>query len=386
MSYSGNVHEISFDEKQILLIGTAHISQSSVDEVNSVIDQERPDTVCIELCSSRHQAMLDKDQWKNMDIYKVVREGKSFLLFANLIMTAFQKRLGSQLGVKPGAEMLEAANAAERVGAGLILADRDIKITLQRTWRGMTFWGKMKVLSQLLASLFVREEISKEEIEKLKESDALSEAMQMLAEQSPEMKRILIDERDQFMAEKIKLAQGKRIVAVVGAGHVKGLTSELEREHNLDELETVPPPGKIGTWLKWGIPTLIVGLVAYGFFTVETDVSIEMIQRWFLINGTLSAFGTAIAFGHPITIATAFVAAPFTSLNPAVAAGWVAGLVEAFLRKPQVRDFESLADDITHLRGFWQNNITRILLVVMFANLGSAIGTFVGGFAIASLL
>lgn len=386
MSYSGNVHEISFDEKQILLIGTAHISQSSVDEVNSVIDQEKPDTVCIELCSSRHQAMLDKDQWKNMDIYKVVREGKSFLLFANLIMTAFQKRLGSQLGVKPGAEMLEAANAAERVGAELILADRDVKITLQRTWRGMTFWGRMKVLSQLLASLFVREEISKEEIEKLKESDALSEAMQMLAEQSPEMKRILIDERDQFMAEKIKLAKGKRIVAVVGAGHVKGLTAELEREHNLAELETVPPPGKIGTWLKWGIPTLIVGLVAYGFFTVETDVSIEMIQRWFLINGTLSALGTAIAFGHPITIATAFVAAPFTSLNPAVAAGWVAGLVEAFLRKPQVRDFESLADDITHLRGFWQNNITRILLVVMFANLGSAIGTFVGGFAIASLL
>lgn len=386
MTYSRNVHEILIDEKQILLIGTAHISQSSVDEVNDVIEQEKPDTVCIELCASRHQAMMDKDQWKNMDIFKVVREGKSFLLFANLIMTAFQKRLGSQLGVKPGAEMLAAAEASERVNSELLLADRDVKITLQRTWRGMPFWGRMKVLSQLLASLFIREEISKEEIEKLKESDALSEAMQMLADQSPDMKRILIDERDQFMAEKIRQAPGKRIVAVVGAGHVKGLTGELEREHNLAELETVPPPGKLGIWLKWGIPTLIVGLIGYGFFAVDTDVSIEMIQRWFLINGTLSAIGTAIAFGHPITIATAFVAAPFTSLNPAVAAGWVAGLVEAFLRKPQVRDFENLADDITHLRGFWQNNITRILLVVMFANLGSAIGTFAGGFAIASLL
>ena len=386
MTYSGNVHEILIDEKQILLIGTAHISQSSVDEVNEVIEQEKPDTVCIELCASRHQAMMDKDQWKNMDIFKVVREGKSFLLFANLIMTAFQKRLGSQLGVKPGAEMLAAAEASERVNSELLLADRDVKITLQRTWRGMPFWGRMKVLSQLLASLFVREEISKEEIEKLKESDALSEAMQMLTDQSPDMKRILIDERDQFMAEKIRQAPGKRIVAVVGAGHVKGLTGELEREHNLAELETVPPPGKLGIWLKWGIPTLIVGLIGYGFFAVDPDVSIEMIQRWFLINGTLSAIGTAIAFGHPITIATAFVAAPFTSLNPAVAAGWVAGLVEAFLRKPQVRDFENLADDITHLRGFWQNNITRILLVVMFANLGSAIGTFTGGFAIASLL
>ncbi len=386
MPYSGNVHEILLDGKKIFLIGTAHISQSSVDEVKTVINQVQPDTVCIELCSSRYQAMLAKDQWKNMDIFKVIREGKSFLLFANLIMTAFQKRLGSRLGVKPGAEMFEAANVAEKLNSELVLADRDVKITLQRTWRGMPFWGKMKVLGQLLASLFIREEISKEEIEKLKESDALSEAVKMLAEQSPEMKRILIDERDQYMAEKIRQSMGKLIVAVVGAGHVKGLTAELENKHNLAELESVPPTGKAVAWLKWGIPALIIALIVYGFFTVDTDVSIEMIQRWFLINGTLSALGTAAAFGHPITIAAAFVAAPFTSLNPTIAAGWVAGLVEALLRKPQVRDFENLADDITHLKGFWQNNITRILLVVMFANLGSAIGTFAGGFAIASLL
>ena len=386
MPYSGNVHEILLDGKKILLIGTAHISQSSVDEVNTVINQENPDTVCIELCSSRYQAMLAKDQWKNMDIFKVIREGKSFLLFANLIMTAFQKRLGSRLGVKPGSEMFEAANVAEKLNSELVLADRDVKITLQRTWRGMRFWGKMKVLGQLLASLFIREEISKEEIEKLKESDALSEAMKMLAEQSPEMKRVLIDERDQYMAEKIRQSMGKLVVAVVGAGHVQGLTAELENKHNLAELESVPPTGKAVAWLKWGIPALIIALIVYGFFTVDTDVSIEMIQRWVLINGTLSALGTAAAFGHPITIAVAFIAAPFTSLNPTIAAGWVAGLVEALLRKPQVRDFENLADDITHLRGFWQNNITRILLVVIFANLGSAIGTFAGGFAIATML
>ncbi|MDC0229997.1 TraB/GumN family protein [Deltaproteobacteria bacterium] len=386
MPYSGNVHEILLDGKKILLIGTAHISQSSVDEVNTVINKVNPDTVCIELCSSRYQAMLAKDQWKNMDIFKVIREGKSFLLFANLIMTAFQKRLGSRLGVKPGSEMFEAANVAAKLNSELVLADRDVKITLQRTWRGMRFWGKMKVLGQLLASLFIREEISKEEIEKLKESDALSEAMKMLAEQSPEMKRILIDERDQYMAEKIRQSTGKLVVAVVGAGHVKGLTAELENKHNLADLESVPPTGKAVAWLKWGIPALIIALIVYGFFTVDTDVSIEMIQRWILINGTLSALGTVAAFGHPITIVVAFIAAPFTSLNPAIAAGWVAGLVEALLRKPQVRDFEKLADDITHLRGFWQNNITRILLVVIFANLGSAIGTFVGGFAIATLL
>ena len=386
MPYSGNVHEILLDGKKILLIGTAHISQSSVDEVKTVINQVKPDTVCIELCSSRYQAMLAKDQWKNMDIFKVIREGKSFLLFANLIMTAFQKRLGSKIGVKPGSEMLEAANVAEKLDSELVLADRDVKITLQRTWRGMRFWGKMKILGQLLTSLFIREEISKEEIEKLKESDALSEAMKMLAEQSPEMKRILIDERDQYMAEKIRQSMGKLIVAVVGAGHVKGLTAELENKHNLADLESVPPTGKAVAWLKWGIPALIIALIVYGFFTVDTDVSIEMIQRWVLINGTLSALGTAAAFGHPITIAVAFIAAPFTSLNPTIAAGWVAGLVEALLRKPQVRDFENLTDDITHLKGFWKNNITRILLVVIFANLGSAIGTFAGGFAIATLL
>tara|TARA_B100000945_G_scaffold316786_1_gene318361 strand:+ start:861 stop:2021 length:1161 start_codon:yes stop_codon:yes gene_type:complete len=386
MPYSGNVHEILIDGKKILLIGTAHISQSSVDEVNNVLNQVKPDTVCIELCPSRYQAMLAKDQWKNMDIFKVIREGKSFLLFANLIMTAFQRRLGSRLGVKPGSEMFEAANVAKKLNSELVLADRDIKITLQRTWRGMEFLGKIKVLGHLLASLLVREEISKEEIEKLKENDALSEAMQMLSKQSPEMKRILIDERDQYMAEKIRQSMGKLVVAVVGAGHVKGLIAELNNKHNLTDLESVPPNSKAFAWLKWGIPTLIIALIIYGFITVETDVSIEMIQRWVLINGTLSALGTAAAFGHPITILVSFIAAPFTSLNPTIAAGWVAGLVEALLRKPQVRDFENLADDITHLRGFWQNNITRILMVVIFANLGSAIGTFAGGFAIATLL
>ena len=342
MEYSDNVKKILFEGKQVLLIGTAHISESSVAEVKQVIGNENPDTVLVELCSSRYQAMVNKDQWKNMDIFKVVREGKSFLLFANLIMTAFQKRLGSKLGIKPGSEMLEAVEASDRLGAKLLLADRDVKITLQRTWRGISFWGKIKVLSQLLASLFVNEEISKEDIEKLKESDALSEAMQMLSEHSPEIKRILIDERDQYMAEKIRQAQGELMVAVVGAGHVNGITMELKREHDLTKLDTVPKPGKLGLFLKWGIPSLILSLIAYGFFAIDKDVSFEMVKRWFIINGTLSAIGTAIAFGHQITIARGFVAAPFTSLNPAIAAGWVAGLVEAFLRKPQVKDFENL--------------------------------------------
>lgn len=386
MNYSDNVLEIFFDGKKVFIIGTAHVSQSSVEEVKKVIECEKPDTVLVELCKSRYQAIVEKDQWKNMDLFKVVREGKSFLLFANLIMTAFQKRLGSKLGIKPGSEMLEAVKLSDMLGAELVLGDRDVKITLQRTWRGMTFWSKMKALSELLASFFVNEEINKEEIEKLKESDALSEAMRMFSEQSPDMKRIMIDERDQYMAEKIRQANGELVIAVVGAGHVKGIADEINKEHDLTRLETLPPPGKLGSFLKWGIPSLIIGLIGYGFFAVDKDVSMEMIKRWFFINGSLSALGTAIAFGHPITIITAFLAAPFTSLNPAIAAGWVAGLVEALIRKPQVRDFENLAEDISYIKGFWLNKITRILLVVIFANLGSAIGTLVGGLAIASLL
>ena len=210
--------------------------------------------------------------------------------------------------------------------------------------------------------------------------------MEALASDSKDMKRTLIDERDQYLAEKIRQAPGTNLVAVVGAGHLSGILKELNESHNLENLEIVPPPISTGQFLKWGIPAIIIGLIAYGFFNVDAGVSWQMIQRWFLINGILSALGTALALAHPLTIISAFLAAPFTSLNPMIAAGWVAGLVEAILNKPQVKDFEYLGEDITSFKGFWKNKITRILLVVVFANLGSTAGTLIGGVAIASLL
>ena len=386
MKYSNSVHEIQDGDRKIFLIGTAHISKNSVEEVLQVIQTEKPDTVGIELCESRYESLNSNDRWKNMDIFKVVKEKKTFLLLANLIISSFQKKLGDQIGVQPGAEMLEAANAAKEIGAEIVLMDRDVRVTLQRTWGGLSFFDKMKTLSHLILGLLVTEEIKAEDIENMKEIDVVTEAMAQLGEQFPPIKRILIDERDQYMAEKIRRAPGKVIIAVVGAGHVPGIKEELSKDHDLEQLEKVPPPGKLGKFFKWGIPSFIIALIVYGFFHVDTDVSMEMIFRWFWINGSLSALGTALAFGHPLTILTAFVAAPFTSLNPAVAAGWVAGLVEIFIRKPQVRDFESLGTDISHISGFWKNSITRVLLVVVFANLGSGIGTFVAGFAVASLL
>ncbi len=385
-SPSSNVHHLTSNDKQIVLVGTAHISQASVDEVREVIQHEAPDAVCVELCASRLEAIRNPDAWKKTDLFQIIKEGKTFLLLGNLLMSSFQRRIGKQLGVQPGAEMLEGVRAAESTGATLVLADRDVRTTLQRTWRSLKFWDRTKLLGQLVASVFSNEEVSADEIEAMKQGDALAEAMDALASQSPHIKRVIIDERDAYLAEKIRNAPGEKIVAIVGAGHVPGILKQIDEAHDLAELEYVPPPSRWGKLLSWGLPLLIVGLIGYGFVVSGQDASFEMIQRWFLINGALSAVGVLAAFGHPLTILTAFVAAPFTSLNPMIAAGWVAGLVEAFVHKPKVEDFESLNEDITTLKGFWRNKITRILLVVVFANLGSSIGTFLGGFAVASLL
>ncbi|MBQ32061.1 MAG: conjugal transfer protein TraB [Deltaproteobacteria bacterium] len=386
MASPSTVHEVEHEGKRIVLVGTAHISASSVQEVKEVLERECPDTVCVELCESRLSALRDPDAWQRMDIFKVIREGKTFLLLANLMMSAFQRKLGAQLGVQPGAEMLEAVRIAEAQGAELVLADRDVRTTLQRTWRKLGFWSRIKILGQLLVGMISREEIEELEIEKMKQGDALAEAMEGLASQSPVVKQVLIDERDQFLAERIRQAPGNQIVAIVGAGHLEGLKNELACPHDLDTLNRLPPQGMVGSVFKWGIPGVILALICYGFWTADAAVSLEIVQRWFLINGIFSALGTALVLAHPLTILSAFVAAPFTSLNPMIAAGWVAGLVEAFLRKPQVQDFAALSDDILTLGGYWRNKITRILLVVVFANLGSSIGTFLGGFAIARLL
>ncbi len=220
----------------------------------------------------------------------------------------------------------------------------------------------------------------------MKTQDVLTETMDAFSRQSPVMKKVLIDERDQYLAEKIRSAPGKKIVAVVGAGHVSGIKTEIHQEHDLEQLEHIPPPGQWGKLITWGVPAIIIGLIFYGFFSANWDVGIEMIKRWFLINGVLSALGTALALGHPLTILSAFIAAPFTSLNPTIAAGWVAGIVETLVRKPQVRDFENLSNDISHFSGFWKNKVTRVLLIVVFANIGSMLGTFIAGGAIIDLL
>jgi len=368
---------LTYGQKEVTVVGTAHVSKESAELAATVIQGEKPDTVCVELCQSRYEAITQKKTWQDRDLIRVIREKKAFLLLLNLILASFQKKIGRGLGIRPGEEMVRAIQEARTVGAELCLADRDIRITLSRTWRLMGLWSKIKLLAQIAASVGDLGEIKEEEIESLKKRDVLETMLSEIGESLPEVRRVLIDERDQYLAYKIRTAPGGKIVAVVGAGHVPGLERYWREEVDLASLEAMPPKGRLASFLKWGIPSLIVGLIILGFATAGTVAGAHMLKWWFLANATLAGLGAAMALGHPLTVLSAVLASPLTSLNPMIAAGWVSGLVEALVRRPKVKDFENLLEDITSLRGFWRNKITRILMVVVFTNLGSSLGTFV---------
>ena len=377
MANNNNLIHLTFNEKEFVLIGTAHVSKESARLAKAVIEEEKPDTVCVELCQSRYQAIRQKERWQDTDIVKVIREKKSFLLLSNLLLASFQKRIAKQFDVKPGEEMIAAINAAESVGARIHLADRDIRTTLSRTWRVMGFWSKIRLLFELALSLGQLNEIKEEDIEKMKQQDVLETLLSEVGKSLPGLKAILIDERDQYLAEKIRSAPGNKIVAVVGAGHIPGIQKYWNAEIDTWALEQLPAKSRSVGILKWLIPLVIVGLFIAGFFFGGKKAGTDMIVWWILANGILAGVGAIIALAHPATILSSIIAAPLTSLNPMIAAGWVSGLVEAFSRRPKVKDLESLPEDILSVRGFWRNNVTRILLVVVFTNLGSSLGTFI---------
>ncbi len=372
-----NIHTLNFDGKDITIIGTAHVSRESVQQVQSIIETEKPDCVCVELCESRFQSIQRRDQWQNMDIIKVIKEKKAFLLLSNLMLASFQKRIASKLDVKPGQEMIQAITSGKAVDAKIHLADRDIRVTLSRTWKSMGLWSKLKLVFQLLLSLGEADEITEEDIEKMKEQDMLESILSEVGESMPQLKQSLIHERDLYLAKKIRTAPGNRIVAVVGAGHVPGIKAHWNDEIDIDELDKIPPGSGVAGFFKWFIPVAICILLIYGFFSGGAEAGTGMVTWWVAANGILAGLGALAALGHPLTIISSVLAAPLTSLNPMIAAGWVSGLVEALSRKPKVKDFESLSDDILSVKGFWRNKVTRILLVVVFTNLGSSLGTFI---------
>ncbi len=374
---SDMIHRLEHGSKEILLIGTAHVSRESTELVRQTIQTEKPDTVCVELCESRFQSIRQKDKWRDMNIIKVIKEKKTFLLLSNLLLASFQKRIADKLDIKPGAEMIEAIESADSCGAAIHLADRDIRVTLSRTWRVMGLWAKLKIVFQLALSLGNVDEITEEDVEKMKQEDMLQSLLSEVEKSLPVLRNILIDERDRYLAQKIKDAPGNRIVAVVGAGHVPGIKQYWEQETDIDALEIIPPKSKTAGLVKWLIPAAILVLLIFGFFYGGSKAGTDMLTWWVVANGAMAGIGAAAALGHPFTIVSSILAAPLTSLNPMIAAGWVSGLVEAFANKPKVKDLERLPEDILSIKGFWKNKVTRILLVVVFTNLGSTIGTVV---------
>lgn len=372
-----DIHYISLDDKDIFLIGTAHVSKNSAETVKNFIEEEKPDSVCVELCASRFHSITNPDKWKNMDIITIIKQKKSLLLLVNLILSSFQKRLARQLGINPGQEMIQAIQSAKENNIALILADRDIQITFNRVWRKLSFFGKLRLFFMLLLSMFNKEDISEEEIEKLKSEDILTAALQELATSFPRLKNTLIDERDQYLAEKIRNSPGKKIVAVVGAGHVPGIKKEIVKNHDLTLLTHIPKSSQWVKWILWAIPIAII-IIIVSTFSISPPSGINQILQWLIWNGSLAALGTILAAAHPLSILTAFLVAPISSLNPLLAAGWFAGIVEAMIRKPKVDDFETLGDMVT-FGDFFRNRVTKILLIVALANLGSSLGTFIGG-------
>lgn len=373
-----NITRISHNGKELILIGTAHVSKQSAEQVKEVIERERPHTVCVELDEQRYKSITDGNAWKNMDIFKVIKEKKATLLLMNLVISSFQKRVAKQFGIKPGQEMIQGIESAKEIDADLVLADRNIQVTFARIWYQIGFWGKLKLLSEIFASIFNKETISEQELEKLKSEDMLDSMLSEFTASFPKLKVPLIDERDQYLAHKIKEAPGGKIVAVLGAAHVPGIKEEINKKQDIKAISKLPPKSKAPKIIAWMIPLIILSIIAYTFYA-NPAAGMQQTLSWILWNGSFSALGAAIAFGHPFAILTAFVVAPLSSLNPLMAAGWFAGFVQAYMNRPSVADFENLSDDVYSIKGFWGNKVTRILLIVVLTNLGSTLGTIIGG-------
>lgn len=375
-------------DREFLLVGTAHVSRESADVVREVIERKRPDVVCIELDAQRYAALSQKRRWQALDLRQVIRNRQLAALIANLLLASYQKRLGGTLGVAPGTELLEAAAVAEELGIPVELCDRDVRVTLRRAWGALSFFQKVRLFSTFLAGAFEPPELDEEELRRLRQQDVLSELMEELGRAMPGLKRVLIDERDAYLAERIRRAEGRRVVAVVGAGHVAGMRRALLDATRVDlgGLDAVEPVSPLWKWVGWGIPATILGALAWIGWSKGAQVAGDNLLYWVLANGIPSSVGAAVALAHPLTVAAAFFVAPVTSLTPVVGAGYVLAFVQAWLRPPRVYEFESVADDVASPRAWWSSRLLRILLVFVLTTLGSLLGTYVGGVEILSNL
>jgi len=376
------------DGREVLLVGTAHISKESVDLVRQVIEQEKPDCVCVELDDRRYQALSEQRRWEGTDLREIIAKRQLATLLINLLLASYQKRLGGKLGVTPGSELLEATRAAKEHDIPVVLADRDVRITLRRAWGSLSFFRKAQLASGILSSTMEGAEISEDELRRIREQDVLSELMSELGRLMPEIKRVLIDERDGYLAQKIREAEGQKIVAVVGAGHVQGMKQALlsGTVADMDEITRIPPVSPLWRAFGWGVTALILGSIAYIGISRGPEAAGYNALYWFLANGIPSALGGVLALGHPLTVLTAFVAAPFTSLTPLIGAGYVAAFAQAYLVPPRVTEFQSVSEDLSTWSRWYHSRLLRVFLVFLLTGFGSMIGTWVGGVEILSNL
>lgn len=378
------IRRINVNDREIILVGTAHVSIESIAEVENTIRTEMPDCVCVELDDGRYAAMMEKNRWESLDIIKVLKEKKGFLLLANLVLASFQKRMGLNVGVKPGDEMKAAIDIARELNIPTEMVDRPIQVTLKRAWAQNGYTGKSKILASLLAAAFSKEKLEAADIEKLKQKSEMDAMLDEVALNMPEVKEVLIDERDVWLGTKIFQASGKKVLAVIGAGHLNGTEKRImalekkEADANLDKIAAIPPKSIVGKILNIAFPVLFAGLLlAPIFISGSKEQLTQNIVRWLIWNGGLAAVGTLLAFGNILTIVSAFIFAPIATLNPLIGIGMITAIVQATVCKPQVRDMMNIADDVATIKGWYTNRIAKVLLVFILSSVGALIGNIV---------
>lgn len=373
-----NIVKTDWNGKEIWLVKTAHVSKNSLEDAQNTLNEVKPDAVCIELDEERYDSMTASDRWENTDITQIIKENKTGLLLVNTILASFQKRMADKLDTNAGGEMKAGIEYAKDNNIPLVLADRNVKNTFSRIWNSLSLFEKAKLLTAIIFSIFDNEEISEEDLEALKEADALEAALAEVGKTFPKVKEILVDERDAYLSYKIKNAPGNRIVAIIGAAHCNGILNDFKNDYDLKELEKVPPKSKTTSYLKWLLPILLILIVGYTLF-INYDLALKQLSSWLIWNSSLAALAALLCGAHIQTIIISFLMAPLTSLSPILAVGWFAGLSEAKIDSPKVKDFENIAYDITTFKGFRHNKVMKILMVVIMTNLFSTIGTFISG-------
>lgn len=382
LAYSEDVQTVNKNGRKFIIVGTAHISRQSADLVRQVIEYEKPDTVCIELDEKRYKSLSEKNRWENLDLKQIIKEKQLSTLIINPVLASYQKKLGEKLGVSPGTELLEAVNTAKENNIPIELCDREVRITLRRAWHSMSFWQKIKFLTGGLAGIFEKQELTEENLAELRSKDVLSEMMDELGKAMPVLKKVIIDERDQYIAQKMKNVNGEKVISVVGAGHISGIVKALESNKVIDlkEIEIIPPSSLVTKIIGWGIPAIIIASILFIGYSKGLNEAGDNALFWILVNGIPSALGALIALAHPATIVTSFFAAPVTSLTPLIGAGYVAAFVQVYFQPPIVKDFQNVTENARKFPMWWKNKLLKVFLVFILASLGSVLGTYIGLF------